>query len=693
MNAPFEQPQAQENEPSALDRLIAYMGMDNIAAELQDMDSGDERSLGRIAEDVLSGYKMDKESCNEWRQRNEDAIDLAKLVSGDKDYPFVGASNIKYPLLTEAALQFNARCYPAIVQGNRVAKCKTWGEDDDGSKAARADRVSEYQSYQLLAEMPEWEEDTDKLTVMLPLTGAMYRKVYYDPSLGRNASRLLPPDKVVKNYFATSIKTAPRVTEELELYPYEIQERINSGRFLEFDYKGTNAANPEKEGDQDRANDDLAAHAFLEQHTRIDLDGDGYPEPYIVTVHQPTEKVVRIVANYDEDSVSINTENDTVSAIRKNEYFIEYIFLPSMDGGGYGLGLGSLLKDITEAINTSLNQMMDAGHLSNVQGGLISASAGIREKSIRLEMGEWHTIKTNVPLNQAVFPIKYDGPSPVLFQLLGFLVESGKSIAAIKDILTGEVRQNMTASATLALIEQGLQVFTAIFKRIHRSLKAELGAYARLNRKYLDAERYNALFDSQDQFDPAQDFSEADMDILPVSDPNVSSRMQELAKANFLREVAQNNPTMNPHAVTQRVLEAAQVENIEELLVPPPQPDPITEELMLRNAFAELNAKEADTVKSTAAALRDLAAADGEEQKSSLARAGLILQAIKAELEAENGQAGLSAVEGQPGNPMGAGADAQGSGALGSGPEGPAGIRGANPDTGAMGQPASAGGV
>lgn len=691
MNAPFEQPQAQENEPSALDRLIAYIGMDNIAEELRDMDESDHRSLSRIAKDALDGYAIDKDSCREWRERNEDGIKLAKLMGEDKNYPFQGASNIKYPLLTEAALQFNARCYPAIVQGNRVAKCKTWGEDKGGAKAARANRVSEYQSYQLLAEMPEWERDTDKLTVMLPLTGAMYRKAYFDPSLGRNASRLLPPDRVVKNYFATSVETAPRVTEELDLYPYEIQERINSGRFLEFEYKGTNTASSDDRG-QGAANDDMAPHLFLEQHTRIDLDGDGYPEPYIVTIHKPTERVVRIVANYDEDSVMVDETNDRVSAIRKNEYFIEYIFLPSIDGGGYGLGLGSLLKDITEAINTSLNQMMDAGHLSNVQGGLISAQAGIREKNIRLEMGEWRTIKTNVPLNQAVFPIKYDGPSPVLFQLLGFLVESGKGIAAIKDILTGEVRQNMTASATLALIEQGLQVFTAIFKRIHRSLKAELGAYARLNRKHLSPEKYNALFDDEEQFDPAQDFSEADMDILPVSDPNVSSRMQELAKANFLREVSTGNPVMNPHAVTQRVLEAAQIENIEELLVPPPQPDPVTEELMLRNALAELTQKETDAVKNMTSALRDLAAAEGEDQKASLSRAGLMLEAIKTELEAEYGRGRLSAMEGQPGNPMGDGPAEAGSGANGPGFEGPTGpVNGAgNP---AMGEPASAGGI
>ena len=250
------------SELSGPEFLMELAALDNIATEMGDVQG--DISLGNIAEQVVAEYEVDKKSREEWEETNKKALKAALLIAEEKNYPFKNASNIKYPLLTVAALQFNARAYPAVIQGNRVAKCVTWGDDGDGEKAKRADRVSEHLSYQLLSEMPEWEEDTDRLLVMLPILGSMFRKVYFDPSLGRKCTRLLPPQNLVVNYFARSLEDTPRATEEMPLYPHEIQERINSGRFIDFEY-GTDTGLDDETGQNKNPDDSQEPHMFLEQ--------------------------------------------------------------------------------------------------------------------------------------------------------------------------------------------------------------------------------------------------------------------------------------------------------------------------------------------------------------------------------------------------------------------------------------------
>lgn len=691
MTAEDEAPQEVGRKSDPVETLQVLMDIPNIADKL------DEEELGEYAQKVCREYDIDKESRREsgWEERVGKAVELAMLVAEDKNYPFERAANIKYPLLTTAALQFNARAYPAVVQSNRVVKCTTWGDDQSGAKAKRAERVSEHMSYQLLVEQPEWEEDTDRLLVMLPIVGSVFRKVYFDPSLGRNCTRLISADRLVVNYRARSIEDTPRITEELYLYPYEIQERIRDGRFIEFDYGAASQEGDDREA-QSPDGDEDAPHLFLEQHRLLDLDGDGYPEPYIVTVHKALQKVCRIVANYTPETVTIR-EDGSIGAIRKQQYYVKYQFLPSPDGGFYGWGFGWLLKDIGEAVNTTLNQMMDAGHLSTVQGGLVSAQLGIKEKQIRLKPGEWRVVNTNGPIAQAVMPINYPGPSPVHFNLLDFLLGAGKDVAAIKDVLTGEVKTNMQPTTVMALIEQGLQVFTSIYKRVHRALKDELKLLAKLNRQNIDSERYAAFFDVAEQQgpdgqpvpppDPKNDYNEKDMDILPVSDPNMVSRMQQLAKAEFLMQWAKENPVANQIEVNQRVLQAAQIDDFEKLIQPPPPPDPleqIMKELLLKNAVLDAAQKEVDIDKADAEinekitqGLHNIAKAEGEEEGTQLNRYRAILDTYTAmrqvdQKERELGQGGLPGVEGQPADGMGVPAPLPDSGQGGIGPQGPA---------------------
>lgn len=663
-------PDAQEASPQLI--LTAFMAMPNIVPQLTD------EKLSEISHKVIEEYDIDKRSREEWETLIEAAMKLAMLVSEEKTYPWNGAANIKYPLLTVAALQFNARAYPAIVQGNRVVKCTTWGRDPQGQKAARGDRVSEFMSYQLLAQQPEWEEDTDRMLVILPIVGCAFRKVYYDPSVKRNVTRLVTADKFVVNYFARSLPDVPRTTEQMPLYPYEIQERIRSGRFIDFDYLGAPANTTEKPKAEQKASNDQdpdSPHLFLEQHRLLDLDEDGYTEPYIVTVHHSTQKVCRIVANFSEDTISF-ADDGSVAAVRKQQYYVKYQFMPSPDGGFYGMGFGWLTKDLSEAINTLNNQMLDAGHLSVVQGGLVSGQLGIKEKKITLAPGEWRVITTSVPMNQAVYPINYPGPSAVLFNLLGLMVDAGKDITGVKDVLTGEgMGKNASPTTTMALIEQGLQQFTAIYKRIHRSLKAELGILAGLNKKWVDPQVYAEFFDEpqqqiaapggapdpqamgaqqpqlpagppntgpmqpgqppmpgaqpapmlalgaqqNNQPDPKKDFDETDMDILPISDPATVSKMQKLAKAEFIYQTAKENSRVDQGKALERMFEAADIDKVDELILPPQQPDPETVALTKRGAEAEVADLEAAVALKKAQEKAALADADLKEHQAGVA--------------------------------------------------------------------------
>lgn len=682
-----------EEPPMSPEQVLSVLiGAPNIADGMRASEDGVTR-LAEIAAKVCEEYEIDEHSREPWLKKNVEAMKLAMMVAEQKDYPFENAANIKYPLIATAALQFNARAYPAIVTPDRVVKCKVRGRDPEGTKAARADRVSEHMSDQLLNEMPEWEADTDRLLVILPIEGSVFRKAWYDPSLGRNVSRLVKADNFVVNYFARSIEDAPRKTEKLWLYPHEIAERILDGRFIEFEYENVTADDTsDADKVQGAENDQDAPHLFLEQHRLLDLDEDGYPEPYIVTVHKSTQKVCRIVANYSADTVRL-TADGRISAIRPETYFVHYQFMPNPDGGFYGLGFGWLLGATNETINSTLNQMMDAGHMANMQGGLISSVLGVREKNIKLERGEWRVINTSLPLNQAMFPIKYDGPSDVLFKLLGLLIEGGKELASTKDVLTGNTPATAPVGTTLALIEQGLQVFTSIYKRVHRGLKFELAILARLNFQHLTPEEYSNFFD--EEANPQEDYNSKDMDVLPISDPQSVTKMQKLAKAQLVLDVSKEDPMVNHGEALKRFFEAADVEDIEKLIVPPPEPDPAEEAFM--QALKELGLQEqmAKITETMTKSLKNIADAEAAEEGQQLSLYDMFLRTLQAEHTMEtgaDGQGRVPGMEGQPDDAAGAPAlPGPGVGGIGADPSGIAPA--ADPAVAGMGEPAGPSGL
>ena len=654
----------------------------------------DDEQLAGISAKVVAEYEIDEQSRSEWLKMNKLAIKLAMMVAEDKSYPFANASNVKFPLVANAALQFNSRAYPAICPSDNVVKAKTYGKDPDGSKAARADRISEHMSWQLMSQMPEWQEDTDKLTLIAPIVGAAFRKVFYDPSQGRKVSRLVTADRMVYNYYARSFYDLPRLTEIMSLYPYEIQERINDGRFAKFDYANLERGEDgdDEEGQTDAADTD-GPHVFLEQHRLLDLDGDGYPEPYVVTVHKGSQKVCRIKANWSAETARLGQGKNgeiKVISLRRQNYFVRYLFLPAPDGGAYGLGFGWLLSDINESINTTLNMTFDAAHLANIQGGFINATLGpkMRNQTFRLQQGELKFINTTGNLRDSIYMMDYKGPHAVMMVLLEFLINSGEKLASIKDVLTGDTPTTAPVGTTAMLIDQGLTTFTATVKRFFLGLTQEFKLHALLNEEHVTPEEYAEFFDvaeGEQPPDPKADYDVSTMDVLPVADPTSVTKAQKIAKAQAIYGLSVENPTMNKVEATKRMLEAIGAEDIEQLLVPPPEPDPELEALMKRGAEAEVAVKEATAEEKLANATGKLAGAnkaiadaEGVEAGMQLDHYGAVVDSLKTEHAMENdivgqanaGQGGVPGMEGQPGNPMGAGAPGgggPGAGAAGGG--------------------------
>jgi chaperonin GroES len=624
------QPTERKKAPAlekTLAKLLAYETSPNIAEEIRDGEDG-EQKLQKIAMDVDRKYEIDKKSRSEWEEMSKRAMDIALQVRKPKNYPFDGAANIKYPLVTVAALQFGARAYPAIVDGLRIVKAQVVGNDsgvpikDDngdpkvdplsqeplwikkpGEKRAKADRVSKHMSYQLLNEMVEWEEDTDVLLHHLPIVGCAFRKVWRSETLGRNKSEMVPAKHLVVNNKCRSLDEAPAVTHEVYIYPQDIEERKLSGVWLDVDL-------PCPSSDAD--NDEDAPHLFLEQHCFMDLDEDGYKEPYIVTVHKESCCVVRIVANYSLDKVKDNGKR--VIFIPKEQYFVKYSFIPDPQGGFYDIGFGQLLESLGETIDTTINQMLDAGHLQNAGGGFIGT--GIRLKKggqIRISPGKFEQIETTGKIGDQVHLHQFQGPSAVLFNLLGMMVDAAKDITAVKDILTGDTNgQTQTATTTLAMIEQGLKVFTAIYKRIYRALKHEFKLLFELNAKHIDEKAYYTFNDEQEVVEKS-DYDLASMDVCPVADPKMVTDMQRMTHAQLLMQIAEHpafGPLQDPREALRRVYEAAGTEEPDKLIMKQQGPAP--------GEVAQLEELQSKTAKNMAGAQKDAAMADKATAETSL---------------------------------------------------------------------------
>lgn len=625
------------SKPIQLDTLLSNI---NITDKLADKD------LEMIGSHVVDMYEMDEESRSDYIDKTDEWIELAMQVTEEKTFPWPGASNVKYPLLATAALQFSARAYPSLIPGVNIVKGKVIGMDRDGTKRERAIRIGKHMSYQILDEMDNWEEDMDRLLFSLPIVGCMFKKTYYDSLSNKNKSEIVYPKELVVNYWATSLESAERITHVLKLTDNDIYERKAEGTYADVDVMKTKVEELVDEEKDERigtaaevsGNIEHIPYMILEQHCWIDLDGDGYKEPYIITVDYGTSNVLRIVPRYAQDSIKLDAEGGVIT-IKADSYFTKFSFIPSPDGGFYDIGFGILLGPINHTINTTINQLLDAGTLSTLQAGFISKGIRIKSGQRSFVPGEWKPVNTTGDdLRKGIVPLPVAEPSNVLFQLLGMMIQSGEKLSSVQDMMTGELPgQNTKATVALASIEQGMKVFSSIYKRVYRSLGKEFKLLFKLNYERLPDEVYFTVLDVGEEEAArigANDYNPDDLDVRPAADPNVATEQQRLAKVQAIFEILPLG-AVNPIVATRRYLEATEQPGIDELMqMPPPKPNPEViqkaQELALKER--EIIYKEFEAY---ATAMLKIAQAEGVEDGPQLEMYGKLLDELKIRLAAE----------------------------------------------------------
>ena len=573
-------------------KLQKILESSNLAADLSD------DKLIEIGKDVVSGYETDLDSRKPWEKDLKNWTELALQVASDKTYPWPNAANIKYPLLATAAMQFAARAYPTLIPSNgKVVKCKVIGSDPTGEKTMRAFRVSTHMSYQVMEQMDGWEEDMDKLLIALPISGTCFKKTYWDSSKQQNCSKLVLPKSLVVNYWTRCLEDAERITEVFYLSKRKVKERQNLGIFIDVELGDPQTPADDVTTSINRsfqlANDfdETTPYTILEQHTYLDLDEDGYAEPYVVTVEAESNKVLRIVPRFSEADVLMDDKQNVVS-IEATQYYTKYGFIPNPDGGFYDIGFGRLLGPLNNSANTIINQLVDAGSLSNLQAGFIGKGLRIKMGETRFQPGEWKAVNAvGDDLKKQIFPLPVREPSQVLFNLLDLLLKSGKELASVAEIFVGKMPgQNTPATTTMASIEQGMKVFTAVYKRVYRSLTSEFRKIYKLNQQYMNPEEYISILDNPI---PQEDYKGPEDDIIPGADPSAVSSQEKQQKVQAVMQLL-NLGTINPIAATLMYLEAHEIPEAEIkklAMQPQPKTDPKVEALQAKAAIDQQKAQ------------------------------------------------------------------------------------------------------
>jgi chaperonin GroES len=569
---------SEDEAPSQDTNLRALIESTNIA---EDMDDDELEELGKYASE---GFEDDLRSREDWEKNLDEWEKLALQVKEEKTFPWPGAANVKYPLLSVASMQFNARAYPALVPATSdVVKVEVIGKDPDGQKLEKATRIGAYMSYQVLNQMDGWEEDMDRLLLMLPIIGTVFKKTYYDSILRQNVSELVLPRNLVVNYWAKSVETAERISEIIPMNKRILKENMMGGIFREVELGDPVVEDVNKSGLVPIQLDDTTPYCIVESHCFWDMDEDGYAEPYIVTFERYSRQVLRVVARFDDKGIKtiVDSKGKTkLAKIKPIQYYTKFGFIPNPEGGFYDVGFGLLLGPLNESVNTLINQLIDSGTINNLNGGFLGKGLKLKMGESQWKPGEWKSVtSTAEDLRKQIVPLPSKEPSKVLFELLTSLITGAKELASVAEIFVGKMPgQNTPATTTMATIEQGMKVFTAVYKRVYRSLRSEFKKIFDLNGTYLDASRYQAVVDVPVD---ASDFDNASYDVCPGADPNTATASEKLMKAQGLMELLPTG-VLDPVAVVARVLEAQEQPSFQQLFnkqiqatgefQPPPDP-------------------------------------------------------------------------------------------------------------------------
>lgn len=572
-------------------RLDNYLTIDKDTIKSPNLcDKFTDEDLKRIGEFVGDCFENDLRSREHWARRTEAAMDLAMQIQKDKSFPWQGCANIAFPLVTIASLQFHSRAYPALINGRDIVQCRVIGDDPTGSATARAEKVSDHMSWQLLEQDENWEAETDRALLNVPIVGTAFKKTYYSQSVGHNVSELVLAKDLVINYWAKSVDTCPVKTHIIPLFRNDVHERVMAKVYRDITKEqwyisdATIETNTRRVEENNRAGmetpqpDQNTPFTFLEQHCVLDLDNDGYAEPYIVTVEKSSRCVVRIVCRFDrEEDVQRNDEKEIVK-IDAMEYFTKIPFIPSPDGGIMDVGFGVLLGPLNESVNSAINQLFDAGTLANTAGGFLGRGAKIRGGVYNFSPFEWNRVdSTGDDLRKSIMPLPVREPSNVMFQLLSLIIDYTNRISGATDMLTGiNPGQNTPAETARTMVEQGQKVYSAIFKRVWRSMKSEFKKLYQLNSIYLPEKE---PFGGPNQYIGREDYTMLPSSIVPAADPNIISDGARFAQANLLIQRSAENRGYDPDAVEKYYLKAIGIDSVDKLYPglasagdPPPDP-------------------------------------------------------------------------------------------------------------------------
>lgn len=540
-------------------------------------DKFSDEDLAKIGAEVYEGYRRDKASRARWERRNEAGMDLALQIQKSKSFPWPNCANVAFPLVTISAMQFHARAYPAIISDEDTVKCKVNGEDPTGQITQRADRVSTHMSWQVKEEDTAWEDQHDRGLLNLAIIGCNFMKTYWEPLHRTNVSELVLAKDLVVNYWTKTIETAPRVTQLLSLHRNTIHERVRRGTFRDVleeawylsppprnEDDGQRAKQDQRQGLNPPQPDDTTPFCCLEQHVLMDLDGDHYAEPYIITIEESSKTVLRIVTAFDREEDVERDDADRIIAVHRMQYFTKYPFIPSPDGGFYDIGFGVLLGPLNESVNSAINQIFDAGTMATTAGGFLGRGVKIRGGVQSFSPFGWnHLDSSGEDLQKGIYPLPVREPSSVLFQLLSLLINYTNRISGANDMMVGEnPGQNTPAETSRSMIQEGMKIYNAIFKRIWRSMKEEFRKRYVINAIYLPRK---FSFGPTGSWVLKEDYLDNPNNISPSADPNIASEGEALVKAQNLKAAAASTPGYDPEAVERRFLRALKVPGIDEV--------------------------------------------------------------------------------------------------------------------------------
>lgn len=618
--------------------LEKIVKMPNVCEKLSEED------LDAIGTLCKAEFEKDLESRHEWEERTAKVLELALQITRNKSFPWPNAANVKFPLLAIAAIQYAARAYPGLIVPNDIVRYQVFGEDIEGKKAKLGKRISQHMTYQLTEEDDSWEADTDKALLVQPIVGCAFKKTYFDALRKRNKSILVLPRDLVISYYSRDLESAPRLSHIIPLFPNDVKERVRKGFFLDLDELAAEREQPapnkltetrdRSQGLHPPTNDSLTAIEYVEQCRTLDLDGDGYAEPYAVTFHRQSGRVVRIIARFTTGAIERNAQKE-VAYIEPLNYYVKYPFVPSPDGGIYDLGFGHLLFPINETINTAINQLLDAGTLQTMGGGFLGRGAKIKSGNSMFQPGEWKQVDTTGDdLRKSIFPLPVGEPSTVLFQLLNLLIQYAERLSSAVDQMSGVTPdQNTPAETSRNALEQGMAVYSSIFKRTYRALKGEFQKLYKLNQLYLPATPTGPFRITN------ADYNADPTGIRPAADPKVMSMAQRINNASLIYKMAETDGGVNRYEAGVRLLEAMDTPDIERVYPNPkgpnalPPPPPSADAIQAQAKADQVEVRRLDTEarhKLGAAKLMVMA----EESKAKIKK----IQAEAAQIEAEIGK-------------------------------------------------------